>query len=52
MRENGLFGKQAYTQNEIAKQLGISRSYVSRIERKAIENLRNKLKSEDLSYEK
>jgi RNA polymerase sporulation-specific sigma factor len=48
----GLFGKQAYTQNEIAKQLGISRSYVSRIERKAIENLRNKLKSEDLSYEK
>ena len=32
----GLNGKEAKTQNEIAKMLGISRSYVSRIETKAI----------------
>ena len=36
----GLFGSREHTQREVAKQLGISRSYVSRIEKKAIENLR------------
>ena len=35
----GLNGKEAKTQNEIAKMLGISRSYVSRIETKAIDKL-------------
>ena len=35
----GLNGKEAKTQNEIAKMLGISRSYVSRIETKAISKL-------------
>lgn len=35
----GLCGTQAVTQREIAKQLGISRSYVSRIEKKAIGKL-------------
>lgn len=35
----GLNGKEAKTQNEIAKMLGISRSYVSRIETKAIGKL-------------
>ena len=35
----GLNGKESKTQNEIAKQLGISRSYVSRIETKAINKL-------------
>ena len=35
----GLNGKEAKTQNEIAKMLGISRSYVSRIETKAINKL-------------
>lgn len=35
----GLNGKQAKTQNEIAEMLGISRSYVSRIETKAIGKL-------------
>ena len=35
----GLKGKSPKTQNEIAKQLGISRSYVSRIETKAINKL-------------
>lgn len=36
----GLFGKQPRTQREIAAALGISRSYVSRIEKKAVEKLR------------
>ena len=35
----GLNGKKPKTQNEIAKMLGISRSYVSRIETKAINKL-------------
>lgn len=36
----GLFGSKEYTQREIAGILGISRSYVSRIEKKAIEKMR------------
>lgn len=36
----GLDGRQAYTQREVAKRLGISRSYVSRIEKKALETLK------------
>lgn len=36
----GLYDQEAYTQREIAEQLGISRSYVSRIEKSAIEKLR------------
>ena len=36
----GLFEGEEYTQREIARQLGISRSYVSRIEKSAIEKLR------------
>lgn len=35
----GLLGEKPETQNEIAKNLGISRSYVSRIETKAIKKL-------------
>ena len=35
----GLNGRDVKTQNEIAKMLGISRSYVSRIETKAINKL-------------
>ena len=35
----GLNGRDVTTQNEIAKMLGISRSYVSRIETKAINKL-------------
>ena len=37
----GLYNQEEYTQREIAEQLGISRSYVSRIEKSAIEKLRN-----------
>lgn len=36
----GLFQKKACTQREIAEKLGISRSYVSRIEKKALIKLR------------
>ena len=37
----GLFGRKEMTQREIAVQMGISRSYVSRIEKKALKKLRN-----------
>ena len=36
----GLFQKEPMTQREIAKQMGISRSYVSRIEKHALEKLK------------
>lgn len=36
----GLDNNEPMTQREIAKMLGISRSYVSRIEKKALERLR------------
>lgn len=36
----GLYGKKTMTQREIARKLGISRSYVSRIEKREIEKLR------------
>ena len=36
----GLYDTESYTQREIAQKLGISRSYVSRIETKALEELR------------
>lgn len=36
----GLFGEEEQTQREIAKKLSISRSYVSRIEKNAIQKLR------------
>lgn len=38
----GVCGEEEMTQREIAKQLGISRSYVSRIEKNALEKLRQK----------
>lgn len=38
----GLYNQKELTQNEIAKALGISRSYVSRIEKRVIEELREK----------
>lgn len=36
----GLYGETPLTQREIAKKFGISRSYVSRIEKKALEKLK------------
>lgn len=38
----GLYNTTPYTQKEVAKKLNISRSYVSRIEKKVLENLRRK----------
>ena len=38
----GLFGKDKLTQRELAKRLSISRSYISRIEKKALNSLRKK----------
>ncbi len=38
----GLYGKRPLTQREVAKKLNISRSYVSRIEKKALETLKKK----------
>lgn len=43
----GLFDHTEVTQKEIAGQLGISRSYVSRIEKRALEKLRNALEKSD-----
>ena len=37
----GLYGKNPLTQREVAEKLDISRSYVSRIEKKALEKLKN-----------
>ena len=39
----GLFGEKEYTQREIADAMGISRSYVSRIEKRALEKLKKLL---------
>ena len=36
----GLYGQAPHTQNETAEKLGISRSYVSRIEKRAIQKLK------------
>ncbi|MBE6840995.1 MAG: sigma-70 family RNA polymerase sigma factor, partial [Ruminococcus sp.] len=36
----GLYGVKPLTQSEVAEKLGISRSYVSRIEKKAISKLK------------
>ena len=43
----GLDGNEPKTQKEIAKKLGISRSYVSRIEKKALERLRDMFESNE-----
>ena len=43
----GLFRGKEHTQREIAAQLGISRSYVSRIEKKALEKLRGEFEKKE-----
>lgn len=44
----GVMGEEERTQREIAQQLGISRSYVSRIEKKALEKLHGELTEKNL----
>lgn len=46
----GLFGGRAYPQREVAEQLGISRSYVSRIEKHALSVLRKAYESSSAAY--
>ena len=43
IKRYGLNGKEPKTQQEIAKELNISRSYVSRIEKRVLEEMREKL---------
>lgn len=42
LKRYGIGGKKVQTQRELAKSLGISRSYISRIEKKALEKLRKR----------
>ena len=44
----GLGGRKEWTQSEVAKKFGISRSYVSRLEKKAILKLRETMQKKDL----
>jgi len=39
----GLFGKKELTQKEVADELGISQSYISRLEKKIMHRLRKKI---------
>ena len=43
----GLFDTKPLTQNEVAKRLSISRSYVSRIEKKALQKLKKNFEMHD-----
>ena len=43
-RSYGLKGEKTYAQREVAKFLKISRSYISRIEKKAIDKLKDAVK--------
>ena len=43
----GLFGSKEYTQKQVADMLGISQSYISRLEKRIIEKL--KIQMEKLS---
>ena len=44
----GIGGQVAYTQREVAKKLGISRSYISRLEKKALETVRQQVRSKKI----
>ena len=47
----GLDGGEAHTQRETAAALGYSRSYISRIEKKALEKMRRNMEKRGESYE-
>ncbi len=47
IKRYGLYEQKEMTQNEIAKEMGISRSYVSRIEKRIISQLRGKFNVEN-----
>ena len=46
VKRYGIMGEDPLPQREVAKELNISRSYVSRIEKKALSKLKNHLKNE------
>lgn len=46
----GINGNPAYTQREVADMLNISRSYISRIEKKALNILKNKIEEKKIYY--
>lgn len=46
----GINGNPAYTQREVADMLNISRSYISRIEKKALSVLKNKIEAKKIYY--
>lgn len=46
----GIGGTIPYTQREVAKKLGISRSYISRLEKKALSTIREKIKEQKLFF--
>ena len=48
----GLDGEEELTQKQVAEKLGISRSYVSRIEKKVIIDLRKKFKADEEEKDK
>ena len=48
IRRYGLNGKEPMTQSELADRLGISRSYISRIEKKALLKLKKLLEDAKL----
>ena len=43
IRRYGIYNQESKTQREVARELGISRSYVSRIEKKALQKLQSKI---------
>ena len=43
IRRYGIYNQESMTQREVAQELGISRSYVSRIEKKALQKLKSKI---------
>ena len=43
VRRYGIYNQESRTQREVARELGISRSYVSRIEKKALKKLKAKM---------
>ena len=46
----GLNNTPALTQREVAKKLDISRSYISRLENKALETIKTEVKDKNLFY--
>ncbi|MEG0277368.1 MAG: sigma-70 family RNA polymerase sigma factor, partial [Coprobacillus sp.] len=47
MMRYGLVGHEELTQKDVAEVLGISQSYISRLEKKIIKKLRNKLNDDE-----